>query len=262
MSLTRERSQPLYLQVARLLEQDIAQGRSPPYSRLMSESALMKRFEVSRVTVRAAILRLVRKGLVDVHQGKGTFVAGPVLHQGLDRLSSLYQILAEQGFRPDRRLLDYRPATDEERDDSPFAGTEAPPLLLRRLYLLHDKPFCVIHALLSPRFSGVPRSVAANQTIVDMLHGADGGVANADIVIRSRPVAAPVGTLLGMPRRRSVLVMERTSYAPDGGVLDFSNYYIVPEAWEFRLAMQGPATARGGPGDSARGGPGRPALAG
>ncbi|HEX6944752.1 MAG TPA: GntR family transcriptional regulator [Casimicrobiaceae bacterium] len=256
MSLPRERSQPLYLQVAQLLEQDIARGRSPPYSRLMSESALMKRFEVSRVTVRAAIMRLVRKGLVDVRQGKGTFVAGPILHQGLDRLSSLYEILAEQGCRPDRRLLDYRPATDEERDGSPFAGAGAPPLLLRRLYLLHDKPFCVIHALLSPRFAGVPRSVAANQTIVDMLNGTGGGVANADLVIRSRPVAAPVGTLLGMPRRRPVLVMERTSYASDGGVLDFSNYYIGSEAWEFRLAMEGPAKPSGAPG----GGPGPRAL--
>ena len=242
MSLTRERSQPLYLQVAQLLEQDIAQGRYPPYSRLMSESALMKRFGVSRVTVRAAILRLVRKSLVDVRQGKGTFVAGPVVRQGLDRLSGLNQVLAEQGLRPDRRLLDFRPATGDECDGSPFDVNGSPPVLLRRLYLLHDKPFCVIRALLSPRFAGVPRSVAAAGTIVNMINGAGGGIANADIAIRSRPVTADVGALLGMPRRRSVLVMERTSYAQDGDVLDFSHYFIAPEAWEFRLAMEGPAS--------------------
>ena len=97
MTLHRASAQPLYHQVAHLLEQDIAEGRFPPYSRLMSESALMRRFDVSRVTVRAAIMRLVRKGLVDVRQGKGTFVAGPVIRHGLDRFRGLYDVLVAQG---------------------------------------------------------------------------------------------------------------------------------------------------------------------
>lgn len=244
MPLQRESSQPLYLQVAQLLEQDIAGGRFPPYSRLMSESALMRRFEVSRVTVRAAIMRLVQKNLVDVRQGKGTFVAGPIISQGLDAFTGIRDVLVAQGFEPDRRLLEYRPATAEECAGTPFAGAAVAPTLLRRLYVLHGKPFAVIHGLLAPEVARFSRGEAAERTIIEMLGSCDGGVARADIAIRARPVSGDIGPLLGLPRRRSVLLMERTSHSASGAVLDFCTFYIVPEAWEFRLNVEGPR--RGG----------------
>lgn len=243
MSLQRAGQQPLYLQVAQHLEQDIAAGRFPPYARLMSESGLMRRFEVSRVTVRAAILRLVQKGLVDVRQGKGTFVAGPVIAQGLDRYTDINEVLRAQGFTPDRRLLEFRPATAEEIDGSPFAGATEMPIVLRRLYVLHGKPFAVIHGLVAKHVAGVSRREAAERTIVDLAKSHPGGVARADVAIRTRQVAGEIGPLLGLPRRRSVLQMQRTSYGEDGAVLDHSTLYIVPEAWEFRVSVAGPRKA-------------------
>jgi GntR family transcriptional regulator len=245
MTLQRDSVLPLYHQVAQHLEHDIADGRFPPYSRLMSESALMRRFEVSRVTVRAAIMRLVQKGLVDVRQGKGTFVAGPVIRQGLDRFRGLHDVLVAQGFVPERRLLEFRPALREECADTPFAPSVDLPMLLRRLYVLHGKPFAVIHALLAPQTARIPRRDAAEQTIVAMLDGVDGGVDHAALAIRARAPAPDVGALLGVPRRRSVMLMERTSYAANGAVLDFSQYYIVPEAWEFTVDVPGPRRAPG-----------------
>jgi GntR family transcriptional regulator len=247
MTLHRASAQPLYHQVAHLLEQDIAEGRFPPYSRLMSESALMRRFEVSRVTVRAAIMRLVRKGLVDVRQGKGTFVAGPVIRHGLDRFRGLYDVLVAQGFTPDRRLLEYRHATRDECADTPFAASADVPMLLRRLYVLHGKPFAVVHALLAPQAARISRREAAALTIVEMLGGLDGGVAHASIAIRARPPGSDVRALLGLPLRRSVMLMERTSYAVSGAVLDFSQYHIVPEAWEFSVSVDGPARGAAAP---------------
>ena len=200
----------------------------------------MRRFEVSRVTVRAAILRLVQKNPVDVRQGKGTFVAGPIIAQGLDAFTGIKDVLVAQGFEPDRRLLEYRPATVKECEGTPFAGAAVAPTLVRRLYVLHGKPFAVIHGLLAPEVSRFSRGEAEERTIVEMLGSCDGGVAHADIAIRARPVHGDIGPLLGLPRRRSVLLMERTSHAASGAVIDFSVFYIVPEAWEFRLKVEGP----------------------
>jgi GntR family transcriptional regulator len=239
MTLRRENGLPLYLQVAQMLEHDIANGTFPPYARLMSESGLMRRFGVSRVTVRAAIMRLVQKGLVDVRQGKGTFVAGPVIRQGLDRFHGIHDVLVAQGLAPERRLLEYRAATPDECAGTPFASAGERPTLLRRLYVLHGKPFAAIRALLAPAVA-VSRGEAQAQTILEMLARPGRGAARADIAIRARPAPADVRTLLAVPRRRAVLVMQRTSFDADDAPLDFTVYHIVPEAWEFTVNLTVP----------------------
>lgn len=239
MMLQREGARPLYLQVAQQLEQEIAEGNFLPFSRLMSESGLMRRFEVSRVTVRAAIMLLVQKGLVDVHQGKGTFVSGPTIRQRLDAFSCIHDVLLEQGLTPDRRLLDYRPARHDEVAGTPFAHTGDVPTLLRRLYVLHGKPFAVVEGLLAPGVATLSRSEVTSQTILGMLRLRGGGVARADVAIRARPAPGQILALLGLPRRRVVMLLERTSYDHAGAVLDFSVFHIVPEAWEFGISLPG-----------------------
>jgi GntR family transcriptional regulator len=236
--VARSRSLPLYVRIADALAQDIASGAFPPYERLSSESALMRRFSVSRVTVRAAITRLVQHGLVQVRQGKGTFVAGPVVRQPIDGITSLNSVLLAHGFKPDRRLLEFRPATAAEREGSPFAGPQrSAPLLLRRLFVLNGKPFALVHGLLAPQIATMSRQDVAAQTLEQMLGRHPGGVARTNVSISARPLPRDVGTLLGVPRRRAVLVMSRISRSRSDEVLDHTLVYIVPEAWEFGITI-------------------------
>jgi GntR family transcriptional regulator len=75
---TREidRSVPvaLYYQLAELLEEGIRSGDWKPGGRLPSEPAMCDHFGVSRATVRQALARLERRGLVTRRAGRGTFV--------------------------------------------------------------------------------------------------------------------------------------------------------------------------------------------
>ena len=66
---------PLYKQVANVITEEINMGNIAAGEKLPSELLLMKVFNVSRVTVRGAILELVSDGLLVRSQGKGTFVA-------------------------------------------------------------------------------------------------------------------------------------------------------------------------------------------
>jgi GntR family transcriptional regulator len=234
----RPRSVPLYLSIADTLAQGIASGEFPPYARLSSESALMRRFSVSRVTVRAAITRLVQQGLVHVRQGKGTFVAGPVVRQPLNGTSSLHTALVEHGFKPDRRLLEFRPATAREREGTPFATPgSSPPLLLRRLLLLHGKPCAYINALVASDVGTVTRQEVATHTLQSLLQRHPEGVAQTEVAVGARPAPREVASLLGLPRRRAVLVMTRSSRSRSGRVLDHTVAYVVPEAWEFVITL-------------------------
>jgi GntR family transcriptional regulator, arabinose operon transcriptional repressor len=67
-------SAPKYQLVLDQLERDIAEGLYQPGERFPSESALVKRFEVSRITVGHAVKELQRRGLLDRVAGSGTYV--------------------------------------------------------------------------------------------------------------------------------------------------------------------------------------------
>lgn len=66
--------QPAYKQVAEDLRARIRDGRLEVGAQLPSISDLMHQYEVSITVVRMALSELRSEGLVDSHQGKGSFV--------------------------------------------------------------------------------------------------------------------------------------------------------------------------------------------
>lgn len=68
---------PLYLQIKKYLEKEIDTGIYKTHDQLPSEIELAKKFNVSRITSKNAILQLVEDGKVYRIPGKGTFVGKP-----------------------------------------------------------------------------------------------------------------------------------------------------------------------------------------
>jgi GntR family transcriptional regulator len=66
---------PLYIQVAAVMRQRIAQRQWRPGQKISTLAELEREFEVARVTVRQAVDILRQEGLLRCHQGRGTFVA-------------------------------------------------------------------------------------------------------------------------------------------------------------------------------------------
>ena len=66
---------PLYLQLKRWIEDAIHSGQINPGDALPSERDLALKVDVSRVTVRKAVLQLVKDGVLVQRHGSGTFVA-------------------------------------------------------------------------------------------------------------------------------------------------------------------------------------------
>jgi DNA-binding GntR family transcriptional regulator len=75
MTVDLDGPEPLYEQIAEILAARIADGTYPPRRRIPSEAAIVEEFSVSRPTARAAVQRLVERGLVVTVRGKGSYVA-------------------------------------------------------------------------------------------------------------------------------------------------------------------------------------------
>ncbi|WP_082383808.1 GntR family transcriptional regulator [Lacticaseibacillus thailandensis] len=97
-----------YEQVMTSIRQKILSGEYFVGSQLPSEPQLQKQYGVSRVTIRLAVDGLVKDGLVERVQGKGSFVQRPQRVSRLVRESSVEsfsKVALASGFHPQTKVL-------------------------------------------------------------------------------------------------------------------------------------------------------------
>src|SRR5688572_4437305 len=113
MKLRREAPTPLYLQLKKALIADIDAGQYKPHERLMSERELGEKFKVSRMTVRQALIEMIREGILYTQAGKGTYVRDSKIKQELQTLTGFSQDMAARGATVAAQVLEARviPAT-------------------------------------------------------------------------------------------------------------------------------------------------------
>lgn len=105
----RESHEKLYIQVYSLLKKKIEKGNWPVNTQIPTEDELCKLFDVSKATVRLAIIELVKEGYLKRQQGKGTFVACIAPQTGIMMKTALTEDLTEdltEGIIAERRKVE------------------------------------------------------------------------------------------------------------------------------------------------------------
>lgn len=100
------RGLPAYLQIEEELASQIEQGTLDSGHRLPPERDLADRLGVSRMTLRQALGRLERRGLIARIQGRGTFVSEPKLLHQANVLRGFFQETLGQGIVPTSHTLE------------------------------------------------------------------------------------------------------------------------------------------------------------
>lgn len=103
--LDQDSASPLYMQLMRKLRNDITSGVYPVHSRIPAEQELCETYQISRVTVRKALSELTREGLLERHQGKGTFVSIPRLRLDLRSINSFNDVCAAMDRVPSTQVV-------------------------------------------------------------------------------------------------------------------------------------------------------------
>ncbi len=105
------RGVPRHVQISDWLRAQINDGVLRADDRLPSESQLVRRFSVSRITVRRALQTLESDHLIYRHQGLGSFVKDPHVHQGLVRLTDFVEDMEAAGIVARSEVLHFKPET-------------------------------------------------------------------------------------------------------------------------------------------------------
>ncbi len=197
-----------------------------PGARLPSERTLMDSYGVSRITVRAAIGRLVNEGHLVRVPAKGTFVADSPVQSTL-HLASFTQEMEAMGHVPSTVVL------VAEAADAPDAIVEALGLRqgseaihLRRLRLADGRPVSVDDAWYNPDYAGGLLDIDLTGSVYRALAAQFGyQIDRARQSVRSEGAPADVGALLGTGTGAPVLVFDRVSFSGNLAIEHSRSWY-------------------------------------
>ncbi len=134
----------MYKQLTNIIISQIKEGELSPGDRLPSEAELVRKYNISRVTVRAALKNLEEDGILVRSQGKGTFVASP---------KSCYKADDHIGFTRSCRLAGKHPKTSLLKSEMVYPsdntkqflrlGDEEQVIMTERLHFVDERPISI-----------------------------------------------------------------------------------------------------------------------
>jgi GntR family transcriptional regulator len=242
---------PLYAQIETILADDIANGKYAPGSRLPNETELVERYAVSRTTIRQTIQNLIRRGLVEIRRGKGTFVLEPKITQELTELSGFVEDMRSLGHRPSARLLDKRIVPSSEavaRHLALASGTRV--VRIQRVRLANDVPISFDETYL-PREIGekIIENNLETEPIFSLLEEKyNMPLIEAEYCLEAVSADSRVARALGIGTGSPIFLIERTSFCEGQRPVDYERLYYRGDQVRFvtRLARRAKARAKGG----------------
>ncbi|MDR3515213.1 MAG: GntR family transcriptional regulator [Azospirillaceae bacterium] len=228
----------LWRQLADHLATRIASGIDKPMARLPTEPELCATYGISRITVRQAIRHLVEHNLVTRHQGKGTFVASPVMKHDLLELKGIIPTIQEQGLPLTTKLLDLRLIEPDKAARERLHTDEPRLLLLRRLYLSHGVPFGMTEITLPAIAADLTwAQVEAHSCyeILGMLLGIP--VARADVTIGAQAANRSLANHLDIPPGTPLLLFERVSLCAAQIPREYTRFWTRADRYRFTMTI-------------------------
>lgn len=136
--IDRDSDQPVYIQLADILRQQISAGAFRPGDQLPSEAMLVRTYQVSPMTVRRAINLLADQDVVTTVQGRGTFVKAVQLGTAVFDLHDLQAMFNDDAVV---KLVEARFVSADERTARKLQiGMGEYTIYIRRLLLIHGEP--------------------------------------------------------------------------------------------------------------------------
>jgi GntR family transcriptional regulator len=250
MEIDPTNSLPLYAQIESVLASSIENGEFLPGSQLPTEDSLSARFAVSRTTIRMTIQNLVRRGLLEIRRGRGTFVSQPKMTQNLTSLTGFVEDMQALGRHASARLIGQEVITATEAVATHLELPKGSSVVrIRRVRLADRMPVSLDETYL-PHDIGV--QVMANDLAVEPIFSLLEAKYNLQLVeadYRLEAIAADtnVAPALGVGLGSPIFLIERTSYCAGRRPIDYERLHYRGDQIRFvtRLARRGAVGGQG-----------------
>ena len=210
---------PRYFEIEQSLRTRVA--RLEPHAPLPSESQLCAEFNVSRMTARAAVQRLVQDGLVYRVPGRGPFVAAERANRTAGHVLSFSDEMRRKGRVPSSRVLERRERAATEEEERRLGVSEV--VVLRRVRLADGKPLAVERAVFpAARVAPAMDADLERESLFEALAAAGLMPTRGRAALASEAATAEDARHLGVRKGAPLLVERRLIHDQDGEPLEWT----------------------------------------
>jgi len=165
---------PLYYQLFQILKNEIDSGELKLGDAIPTELELMEKYQISRATVRQAVLQLVNEGYLRREKSKGTFVTRPP-----NKFRFIEGLLGFSSEMRSRNISYYSKVLEKRLMPAPHSVAgflEIDPgalvFYLHRLRIVDEKPFLIDHHYIPYDLCpGIEAKIADNVSLYGTLEG-------------------------------------------------------------------------------------------
>lgn len=213
-----------YKEIADRLESDIQEGKFDQTKKLPTEDELIKQFEVSRNTIRKAILQLVNRGYIYQVQGSGMFLReeSGTDYINLGSLRGLTKDLASKTIETKIVALQVIEADEAKAQQLRCeAGTKL--YYIKRLRVVDDEPFSIeISYFKKDIVPYLNEEIAARSIYSYLIDDLKLNIGFADKVINCEKIDEASAELLHVNSQDPALIVENTVCLTNGTIFEWS----------------------------------------
>ena len=230
--LSREKADPLYIQLDKAVREAVEQGELKPNSCLPSERNLMQHLDVSRKTVRHAFELLRSDNIIDSAQGMGTFVRRK-LNYALKDSKGFSEVVSRLGGVPNTRWLEKKEAIAEgEVADQLQIPSGSSVWQLKRLRFIDGQPVSIENSYV--RYEAIQNIEDIGTSLYDYFQTRGISTKNKTSYIRADLPSEEVMRLIQVKDNCPILIIrQRMLSGVTNEPLEYSVNYCRSDVYEF-----------------------------
>jgi DNA-binding GntR family transcriptional regulator len=237
--LQSDNPEPLWLRAAETIREQVSEGALRPGSRLPPERDLCRRLDISRVTLRRALLQLVDDGVLRPSHGRGWYVASDERKDWPNSLESFSETASRMGLVATSVVLraDTAMATLDEAESLSVAPG-AMLFHLERVRMLDEVPIAIDRSIVPADLApGLADVNFRTESLYTALATAGLVLANAETTIEAREADAAIAEHLRVAVGKPILVMHQTVLNPADKPLFASTISYVGDRYRLRTSF-------------------------
>lgn len=236
---------PLYEQVANELRQEILGNRYGEHGSIGTHTELANRFGVSMITIRRAVQILQEEGMVNIQQGRGTFVCRTSLVDHLHNLTATSLVMNTLQVKINVWVPLFEVCkTPSWMEESLRSAMGARCVHIQRVVSLQDSglPFSYVEMYLPERFiNRIFKADVEQSTVYQILQKRLGIVlGKGRQIMRASGATGETAQYLRLPENWPVMRIERKAYDNQGSLIEYmiSSYESSKYSYEVELDLQ------------------------
>lgn len=238
--IDRQSPVPVYYQIEQYIEEWIKEKNLQPGDRVPSEREWIEKFNVSRMTIRQAVMDLVNAGVLVRLKGKGTFVSEQYkIEKALNRLNGFTEDMLNRGMKPDSELLDFRKMIPPDRVAEKLSlSPDQQVFAIKRIRSADQRPMAIettfIPVTLVPELTARSMGTSLYDYIEKKCRRS---INHAVQSLEAALLTSEEARLLDVSKGSPVLIIERIGYFESGEAFEWTKSLYRADRYKFVVQL-------------------------